>query len=1246
MSTNKLELSDLVSFYPERSDINLQAIISSKKEFAELASLRNERIPEVQGELFNHQKFFGRFMQHYDRGLIIDKPGTGKTCKVVTAMEWFQLNRGVVKKFFVIAPNKAVLEDAKKQIICMCDTNDRYKLPSLIKNEFKGYQGQKVSATKGLSRYYRLFTHGQFARMLIKEYPDEHQIWENKILDYEKEGEGLEAEKVLKYGSPGAKIKESYPQYKSMGARGGSLTGRALENYILQIARNNPGEFPIGLTEKEIRKKASENLDRMVKDMSGAFYYLDEGHLLTIPDKNAKKDLLKQHDKQRHYNQYFRLFHSIKRSKIVITTATPMLNDPDDIKPLINLLREKDDLLPEKFDYSNASIEDVNYYFGGYISYVAPIDNKVNIEYRGEEVQHKIGLEGGGSYTNTVTVLPLAMSPFQNSWYNKIYEDERVEGLRPNALQASVFVFPDGSIGSRGLEKYAVRPKFEQLPGQAEAEFKKLKRTTVRWYRPKIELSRYMTRLFPDPEKYTPSIYDLSPKCAYIIDYANRDNNGVIYINIPYVDGGAIPFALCFEKMGYEIFTRRESVFQGTGDSDLRPYCPIRNEEESRSQRRIKDDFPPSSKGQRPRCAIFSSEKLFPSSVNEAALEIINSPENVNGNYVKVVIITPVGKVGISVNNVSKEFTVTSDWNESNNIQKEYRGIRATSHTTRIKQLQRELYDETLRETGRIMHPNELESVRVDLEIYRLAAIPNIGTERSVDLDLYLMAKEKEIRIQQFFRKLMIVAVDCALNKNRNQMSPPHKDYSAECNYQACQYTCYKEELGIDYSTYDIYYLGEALESIFSRLIPVFKKYGVVSYDKLFELPSLAGIPQKHIVIAVSELIGSKRGIKDRFGYTVYLNEKDGVIFLDREYPQIGLSDYSLYYYGKNLINVEYSGIDDTILEMESRIDDVIEQLKQYGPGNDIFYIELKSKSLNIQASILEYALEKWDNEQNGDFENAIINYYTGKWYRVHEPLKEINNEIAKEVAKGNRGRPRTRRIKKFRVNPLTQKVELIGEDDDQETVYFHILYIDKEEQTRHGKIARQIKGEGRYRLYKPSEGRGWREMDKYELIAYNIFIQNKRQVVEEEMKQNLIQSGHQTIYGRIDNGDLFIVDKTKENPFTLNGKTIFRGKKCTTWTKIELTPVMFELELMPPPEFLNYPIDYDAAYYMVMNNYNDMKMRIDPNEIQNWDPRKMDMYARWLQVASMTSHKYSKPKYYCPIIMQAMIDQGRIVEF
>lgn len=134
-------------------------------------------------------------------------------------------------------------------------------------------------------------------------------------------------------------------------------------------------------------------------------------------------------------------------------------------------------------------------------------------------------------------------------------------------------------------------------------------------------------------------------------------------------------------------------------------------------------------------------------------------------------------------------------------------------------------------------------------------------------------------------------------------------------------------------------------------------------------------------------------------------------------------------------------------------------------------------------------------------------------------------------------------------------------------------------------------------------------------------------------------------IYGWLDcKGVLYIVDKTKESLNLVNGHTIYTHKKCFTHTKLELVPIMYKLGI-PPPEEYSYAIDWNLGKQIIISNWEALKVRNESiDDVEAWPYEKVYSYAQYIQVGKSKGHKYTKPRYYCPLIEQAMIDQGLVV--
>jgi hypothetical protein len=457
-------------------------------------------------------------------------------------------------------------------------------------------------------------------------------------------------------------------------------------------------------------------------------------------------------------------------------------------------------------------------------------------------------------------------------------------------------------------------------------------------------------------------------------------------------------------------------------------------------------------------------------------------------------------KLGININNVDQIHNTRSDWNEGGNLQRESRAIRDTSHTTIIKNLQRQQEESE----------GFYEDVRFEVKLFRHAAVATYQTENgsasySSDLDRYARAIEKEIPIQHVMRMLMVTAVDCNLNKNRNTL-PESYDYSIDCNYQKCEYKCYQTGDSIDDSTYDVYYLKYKLRHIILTVYPLLKQNGSIRYKQIFDV--LQDIPKQQIIAAINELIANKISVKDKYGNYAYVCEAKDIIYLSNEYSnlsddlRIGGAYYSLSMI--NLISKSNDHIFNDFISEEYAA--VLETLKQKDYP-DVIEIIL-SQSIDVQVKILEQSiLNRYSGKEDFVDESVIYYYQTkGVVFDSYEPVTMIREAEDLERQKDPRGRKATIQRKEF--NLVKGKINYF-QDTNTEVVTFHILYIEDytEGKKKHGEMERYLKGQGRYRLYKPSEGY-WRDLNKYEYEAYSRIVGNERQMKIEALKNEFAISG------------------------------------------------------------------------------------------------------------------------------------------
>ncbi len=272
-------------------DAEFQKKISAKREFAMLHSVPGENIK--QGDLYNHQKFVRQFLTQYDRLFLISEPGTGKTCSVVSFCEY------VVRLKHYGIPNS--LSRIKRFVIVVRSTFHIENIKNMI---------DKVCSGKFYSR-------SSDRRMF-----------------------------------PGCSKR---PRMEKGAACGG---GRVNEDKVRRAAYRKMSKVGYevvtywGLA-KILKQKyldtSPPNLSALRKRFSDSLVWLDEAHNVALsPSQLITR---KSHVKEETYWALHALFHRVTGMKVVISTATPMLNDAGEMISLVNLLRTEDGAPPADWNW-------------------------------------------------------------------------------------------------------------------------------------------------------------------------------------------------------------------------------------------------------------------------------------------------------------------------------------------------------------------------------------------------------------------------------------------------------------------------------------------------------------------------------------------------------------------------------------------------------------------------------------------------------------------------------------------------------------------------------------------------------------------------------------------------------------------------------------------------------------------------------------------------------------------------------
>ena len=104
---------------------------------------------------------------------------------------------------------------------------------------------------------------------------------------------------------------------------------------------------------------------------SGSIVFIDEVHNLRT---EKITDAGKQRSKKKTYDQLWRLNHIAERCIHIIASATPMVNKVSEIGPIMNLILPEDNQFGPDIDFENITLEQLEPYMRGKISYVRALD--------------------------------------------------------------------------------------------------------------------------------------------------------------------------------------------------------------------------------------------------------------------------------------------------------------------------------------------------------------------------------------------------------------------------------------------------------------------------------------------------------------------------------------------------------------------------------------------------------------------------------------------------------------------------------------------------------------------------------------------------------------------------------------------------------------------------------------------------------------------------------------------------------
>jgi superfamily II DNA or RNA helicase len=529
------------------------------------------------------------------------------------------------------------------------------------------------------------------------------------------------------------------------------------------------------------------------------------------------------------YRQFYRMCHVLTRRKILLMSGTPIKDAPEEFASVMNLI------LPVSLQFVTDKAFVKRYFdtegelkpdtraemankIRGRISYLNAATTDVKKRYIGRTI---------GNLKHFI-VSEDVMSPFQSKAYAIAYaEDEKSHSIFNNSRQASLFVFPDGSVGAAGFNKYVVkRTTHQRVLGKTKGKGQ----TT---YEISAALSKEITDLS--------SLQKYSSKYAAVIRILDKKSTHFVYCQ--YVNGsGAIVFAGILEKFGYQRATGNER-----------------------------------SKGLR---YILATNQTASSKSIQRMINRFNADDNIDGEYISVVIGSRVLNEGFTLKNIRHEFILTGHWNYAETAQAIARGWRLGSHNAMIAR----------------------GDADIAVNVYQCVSIPDKSVNvPSVDLDMYVTAEKKDVTSRQIERLVKESAFDCPLTIARNKVLG--YDGQRECDYVNCDYVCDGMIGQLDTSTYDI---NASVQANVARSIREYlreKMRRTQSLSVSVVRDAFPNISEFELAQALKLLIDTDSLYLDRYGFYNFLRIQGDSLYLSLEPKAIEKADVSLSkYYSANFV--------------------------------------------------------------------------------------------------------------------------------------------------------------------------------------------------------------------------------------------------------------------------------------------------------------------------------------------------------
>jgi len=476
-----------------------------------------------------------------------------------------------------------------------------------------------------------------------------------------------------------------------------------------------------------------------------------DGKLNTIRDKviiideaHNLRETAKDPQQQKALTQpLIKMLRQGQNNRLMLLSATPMYNEPDEILWLLSLL-----CINDKRKLKGKDIIDPDHLPVLFKNGILDPDAKKLLQQLSSSYISYI--RGNNPFTFPIRVSPRSMGV--RMLESSITDDEMTDPTWPSYYKDGLVPTPLGIHQVELVKKATVKSQ------EAHAQLKIQEQINCIAYNGKtgkaclqdlFEINISPTMSF----KYRGSIPWLSPtedmlgsiasKMLRICEFV-RTSTGIIVIYSSHNWSGIIPLAIALEHVGFSRY----------GGTKMLHRVPV-SKKHPRPAPYTYDDVPNAQY-----VMLSGNQDIMKGgkSITEL-LEDINDPSNINGEKVKVVLITPIAREGLTIKN-AREMHVLTPWYNINNLE--------------------QVIGRTIRTCSHIGKPIEERNVTVYLHA-AVANDPKTGTPiDTADIHSYRISARKLNQINEIINLIRDNAWDCSLMKNINYMPKSTFDFNID----------------------------------------------------------------------------------------------------------------------------------------------------------------------------------------------------------------------------------------------------------------------------------------------------------------------------------------------------------------------------------------------------------------------------------------------------------------------------------